>query len=172
MTDLPSRLAALTRALPSPADPHHAASLLALLRRLYDVGREDLPLGRLFEGHVDAAQIVKLPAALEFERAAGLTVTYGTTLYALRERGQLQPGETLAVLGAAGGTGLAAVELGKAMGARVIACASSDDKLAFARKHGRSRLADAFGRSGNDSHLALETQIHVALLCVRVSIRN
>jgi NADPH2:quinone reductase len=85
---------------------------------------------------VDAAQMVKLPPGLDLERAAGLTVTYGTTLYALRERAQLQEGETLAVLGAAGGTGLAATELGKVMGARVIACASSDDKLAFARAHG------------------------------------
>jgi NADPH:quinone reductase len=79
---------------------------------------------------------VKLPASLDFDRAAGLSVTYGTTYYALKNRAQLQPGETLAVLGAAGGTGLAAIELGKLMGARVIACASSDDKLAFARKHG------------------------------------
>jgi NADPH:quinone reductase len=85
---------------------------------------------------VAARQLVKLPEKLDFERAAGLTVTYGTTLYALRERAQLKPGETLVVLGASGGTGLAAIELGKMMGARVIACASSDEKLAFARDHG------------------------------------
>jgi NADPH:quinone reductase len=85
---------------------------------------------------VPAEQLVKLPEQLEFERAAGLTVTYGTTLYALRERAQLKPGETLAVLGASGGTGLATIELGKMMGARVIACASSEEKLAFARDHG------------------------------------
>ncbi len=85
---------------------------------------------------IAAAQLVKLPASLDFERAAGLTVTYGTSFYGLRERGQLKPGETLAVLGATGGVGLAAVELGKMMGARVIACASSDEKLAFARDHG------------------------------------
>ncbi len=85
---------------------------------------------------VEAGQLVKLPADLDFERAAGLTVTYGTTLYALRVRAELQPGETLAVLGASGGTGLAAIELGKVLGARVIACASSDGKLAFAREHG------------------------------------
>jgi NADPH2:quinone reductase len=70
---------------------------------------------------VNADNVVKLPAGLDFERAAGLTVTYATTLYALRERAQLQAGETLVVLGAAGGTGLAAIELGKVMGARVIA---------------------------------------------------
>jgi NADPH2:quinone reductase len=85
---------------------------------------------------IESHQLAKLPEGLDFERAAGLTVTYGTTLYALRERAQLKPGETLVVLGASGGTGLAAIELGKMMGARVIACASSDEKLAFARAHG------------------------------------
>jgi NADPH2:quinone reductase len=79
---------------------------------------------------------VKIPPELDFERAAGLTCTYGTSYYALRERGDLKRGETLAVLGAAGGTGLAAVELGKLLGAHVIACASSDEKLAFARERG------------------------------------
>ena len=85
---------------------------------------------------VPAQQLVKMPDALDFDRAAGLTVTYGTTLYALQERADLKSGETLVVLGASGGTGLAAIEIGKIMGARVIACASSDDKLAFARQHG------------------------------------
>ena len=63
-------------------------------------------------------------------------VTYGTSLHALANRAAIKPGETLAVLGAAGGVGLAAVEIGKLMGARVIACASSDDKIALALKHG------------------------------------
>jgi NADPH2:quinone reductase len=85
---------------------------------------------------VPADHLVKLPDALDFDRAAGLTVTYGTTLYALRVRGALKSGETLVVLGASGGTGLAAIEIGKIMGARVVACASSDEKLAFARQHG------------------------------------
>jgi NADPH:quinone reductase len=85
---------------------------------------------------VPAKQMVKIPEKLDFERAAGLTVTYGTTLYALRERAQLKSGETLAVLGASGGVGLAAIEIGKIMGARVIACASSAEKLDFARAHG------------------------------------
>jgi NADPH2:quinone reductase len=85
---------------------------------------------------IKAERLAKLPASLDFDRAAGLTVTYGTTVYALKDRAQLVPGETLAVLGAAGGTGLAAIELGKLMGARVIACASSADKLDFARRHG------------------------------------
>ena len=85
---------------------------------------------------VDAARLVKIPDGLDFDRAAGVCVTYGTTLHALKDRADIQPGETLAVLGASGGVGIAAVELGKIMGARVIACASSDDKLAFAREHG------------------------------------
>ncbi len=83
-----------------------------------------------------ATQLVKIPDNLDFDRAAGLTVTYATTLYGLRERGHLKAGETLVVLGASGGVGLAAIEIGKIMQARVIACASSDEKLAFARGHG------------------------------------
>ncbi|HUI94812.1 MAG TPA: NADPH:quinone oxidoreductase family protein [Xanthobacteraceae bacterium] len=85
---------------------------------------------------VAADRLVRLPDGLDFARAAGLIVTYGTTLHALEERAALRPGETLAVLGAAGGVGLAAVEIGKLMGARVIACASSAAKLAFAQQHG------------------------------------
>jgi NADPH:quinone reductase len=81
-------------------------------------------------------KLVAMPAGVDFDHAAGLTVTYGTTMHALSDRAKLKPGETLAVLGAAGGTGLSAVELGKLMGARVIACASSDEKVAFARRHG------------------------------------
>jgi NADPH:quinone reductase len=85
---------------------------------------------------IAAQRLVKMPAGLDADRGCGLIVTYGTSYYALKNRGNLKRGETLAVLGAAGGTGLAAVELGKLMGARVIACASSDDKLGFARQHG------------------------------------
>jgi NADPH:quinone reductase len=85
---------------------------------------------------VAAELLMQMPTGLDFDRAAGLTVTYGTSLHALKDRAQLKPGETLAVLGAAGGTGLSAVELGTLMGARVIACASSDDKIVFAKKHG------------------------------------
>ena len=88
------------------------------------------------------AQVIPIPASLDFDRAAGLCVTYGTSYYALKNRAGLQPGETLAVLGAAGGVGIAAVEIGKLMGARVIACASSADKLAFAREHGADETID------------------------------
>ncbi len=105
-----------------------------------------------------ARQLIKLPAQLDFDRAAGLCIAYGTSLYALRERAQLKAGETLAVLGASGGAGLAAVELGKLMGARVIACASSDEKLAFARAHGadetvnyaKENLRDALKQHGGE----------------------
>jgi NADPH2:quinone reductase len=85
---------------------------------------------------VKAETLVGIPDTLDFDRAAGLCVTYGTTLHALKDRARMKPGETLAVLGASGGVGLAAIEIGKLMGARVIACASSDDKLAFAKQHG------------------------------------
>jgi NADPH:quinone reductase len=83
-----------------------------------------------------AERLIPIPDALDFDRAAGLCVTYGTTLHALKDRARLKSGETLAILGASGGVGLAAVELGKLMGARVIACASSPEKIAFAQKHG------------------------------------
>jgi NADPH2:quinone reductase len=96
-------------------------------------------------------QLAKIPDTLDFERAAGLNVIYATTLYALRERADLKPGETLAVLGASGGTGLAAIELGKMMGARVIACASSDEKLAFARAHGADETVNYAGEDLRDA---------------------
>ena len=85
---------------------------------------------------VAAQRLFKLPDNVTFEKAAGLNVTYGTALHALKDRARLKAGESLAVLGAAGGTGLAAIEIGKLMGARVIACASSHDKIAFARESG------------------------------------
>ena len=83
-----------------------------------------------------ANSIVKIPDNLDFDRAAGIIIIYGTALHALEDRASPKPGETLAVLGAAGGTGLAACELGKLMGLKVIACASSDEKLEFAKAHG------------------------------------
>ena len=100
---------------------------------------------------LSAERLVPLPDGLDFDRAAGLTVTYGTSLYALKDRARLKTGETLAVLGASGGVGLAAVELGKIMGARVIACASSADKLAFAREHGADDGIDYAGEDLKDA---------------------
>ena len=81
---------------------------------------------------VPAASVIKIPDGMDFQTAAALIMTYGTSYYALKDRAQLQPGESLLVLGAAGGVGVAAVELGKAMGARVIAAASTNDKVQFA----------------------------------------
>jgi NADPH:quinone reductase len=78
----------------------------------------------------------KIPDAMPFDEAAALLMTYGTSQHALKDRAQLKSGETLLVLGAAGGVGLAAVELGKATGARVVAAASTAEKLALARDHG------------------------------------
>jgi NADPH2:quinone reductase len=101
---------------------------------------------------ISADRLIKIPDGLDFDRAAGVCITYGTTLHALKDRAALQPGETLAVLGASGGVGLAAVELGKIMGARVIACASSDDKLTFAKKHGAD---DAINYASEDLKEAL-----------------
>jgi len=88
----------------------------------------------------DAASVVALPEQMDFVTAAAFPITYATSFHALKDRGQLRSGETLLVLGAAGGVGLAAVEIGKIMGARVIACASSDEKLALAREHGADAL--------------------------------
>ena len=85
---------------------------------------------------VDAASVTLIPKAMDFPVAAALPMTYGTSLYSLKQRANLQPGETLLVLGAAGGVGLSAVEIGKAMGARVIAAASSEEKTKICLKHG------------------------------------
>ena len=80
--------------------------------------------------------VLPKPPALSFEAAAGITITYLTSYHALVQRANIQPGETLLVLGAAGGVGSTAVELGKALGATVIAAASSDDKLALCKELG------------------------------------
>jgi NADPH2:quinone reductase len=81
-------------------------------------------------------QVLRLPDGLDDRVASAFALTYGTSYHALKDRAALKAGETLLVLGAAGGVGLAAVEIGAAMGARVIAAASSDDKLVMAREHG------------------------------------
>ena len=86
----------------------------------------------------DVGTLIPMPEGMDYVTAAGFTMTYGTSHYALKQRGQLKAGETLLVLGAAGGVGLAAVELGALAGARVIAAASTDEKLAVCREHGAS----------------------------------
>jgi NADPH:quinone reductase len=88
----------------------------------------------------DAVNVLPLPPKMDFTTAACFPIVYATSLHALKDRAQLRAGETLLVLGAAGGVGLTAVEIGKIMGARVIAAASSEDKLALAREHGADAL--------------------------------
>ena len=89
---------------------------------------------------IDQTRLIPIPAKMDFVSAAAFMFTYGTSHYALKDRAQLAPGENLLVLGAAGGVGLAAVELGHVMGARVIAAASSDEKLAVCREHGADEV--------------------------------
>ena len=84
----------------------------------------------------DARRLLGVPAGMDFATAAAFGLTYATSEHALVDRGALKAGETLLVLGAAGGVGLAAIEIGRILGARVIACASTDDKLAVCREHG------------------------------------
>lgn len=94
------------------------------------------------EAIADAAAAVPIPDRMDWAIAGGFPIVYGTSHYALTRRGRLQPGETLLVLGAAGGVGLTAVEIGKELGARVIAAAGSAEKLAVAREHGAEELID------------------------------
>lgn len=91
---------------------------------------------------VPTTAAIRIPDKLSDQQAAGLFVTYGTAMHGLIQRGAIQTGETLAILGAAGGAGLAAVEIGALLGARVIACASSPEKLALAREHGAQEGLD------------------------------
>jgi NADPH2:quinone reductase len=85
---------------------------------------------------LDAARVLPIPPGMDDVTAAALLLTYGTMDHGLRDRGALAAGETVLVLGASGGIGIASIEIAKALGARVIACASSDDKLAACRAHG------------------------------------
>ena len=88
----------------------------------------------------DARRVIPIPDSMPYTDAANLVCAHGTAQHALKQRARLQPGETLLVLGAAGGTGLAAVQIGKAMGARVIAACSCAERLAIARKNGADEL--------------------------------
>ncbi|WP_273525693.1 NADPH:quinone oxidoreductase family protein [Pseudomonas sp.] len=99
---------------------------------------------------VPAYNVLPIPAQMDFATAAAFGMTYGTSMHALKQRGNLQPGETLLVLGAAGGVGLAAVEIGKAMGARVIAAASSAEKLDVAKQAGADELINYSAESLRD----------------------
>lgn len=106
-------------------------------------------------GCFPAARAVPLPDAMSFAEAAAFQVAYGTSHVALDHKARLQPGETLLVLGAAGGVGLTAVEIGKKMGARVIACARGADKLDVAKRAGADHLIDAATQDIRDTCRAL-----------------
>lgn len=106
-------------------------------------------------GVFPADRIVKLPDAMSMEDAAALQITYGTSHLALEYKARLKKGETLVVLGAAGGVGLTAVEIGKLMGARVIAVARGDEKLEIAKKAGADHVIDATHENLRDEIRAL-----------------
>jgi NADPH2:quinone reductase len=111
---------------------------------------------------VDEGRVAPIPDGMDFVTASAFVMAYGTSHYALVDRARLKAGETLVVLGAAGGVGLAAVEIGKVLGARVIACASADDKLEVCKEHGadavinyaredlKDRIKELTGGSGAD----------------------
>ncbi len=109
--------------------------------------------------NVEAAKAVKIPDAMPYEDAACFVFTYGTSHHALKDRAQLQKGETLLILGAAGGVGAAAIELGKAAGARVIAAVSSEDKAAFCRDIGADETLIYPREMDRDAQRALSTKI-------------
>lgn len=111
------------------------------------VGQRALAVLRFGGGYaeeiaINADAVVPIPDGMDFVTAAAFPVAYGTSHFALTHRGQLRAGETLLVLGAAGGVGLTAVEIGKELGARVIAAAGGPEKLAVAREHGADELID------------------------------
>lgn len=108
----------------------------------------------------EAARTNHVPDEMPFDEAAGFMLTYGTSHYALRDRANLQPGESLFILGAAGGVGAAAIELGKAMGARVVAGVSSEDKAAFAKDLGADEtIVYPTGALDRDAQKALANEI-------------
>src|SRR5262245_58441970 len=137
----------------TPVLPHSPGAEIAGTIEAVGPGVADLALGQRVVATIggngtrelvvtSAANAVPIPDGVSDEAAAGIPVTYGTALYGLKDRGRLKPGETVAVLGAAGGAGLAAVEIAKLMGGRVIAVASSTEKLAIARAHGAAEGVD------------------------------
>jgi len=102
----------------------------------------------------EAAKLIPIPGDIDFATAASFTLVFGTAHHALKDRAHIKPGETLLVLGAAGGVGLASVELGKLMGARVIAAASSDEKLEVCKQHGAD---DVINYTNEDLRVRVKT---------------
>lgn len=133
-----------------PASP--GGEIAGIVEALGD-GVTDLTIGQRVMAHVGgngcrerlavgAARAIPIPDGVSDDVAAGVSVTYGTAMHGFKDRAKLQPGESVAVLGAAGGAGLAAVEIAKLMGARVIAVASSEEKIALAMRHGADEGID------------------------------
>jgi NADPH:quinone reductase len=111
-----------------------------------------IPTGGYAEEVIASSEMVMpLPRGMDFKDAAGFPMIYGTSYHALKQRAQLKSGETLLVLGAAGGVGLSALQLGKLMGARVIAAASSDDKLALCKAQGADEVVNYSKESLKDA---------------------
>jgi NADPH2:quinone reductase len=111
--------------------------------------------GGFAEEYVASAEkVFRMPDNMSFEAGAGFIIGYGTAYFALKHRGGLQPGEALLVNGAAGGVGLAAIQVGKALGARVIACASTPDKIALASSYGADCCINYVSESVRDKALA------------------
>ena len=107
------------------------------------------------EVKLEVNRVLPIPDGMDFQTAAALLLTYGTMEHGLRDRGGVRPGETVLVLGASGGVGIASIEIAKALGARVIACASSDDKLAVCRKHGADAVINYVSEDLRDRIKAL-----------------
>jgi NADPH2:quinone reductase len=114
---------------------------------------------------VDVGKLQRIPDGMSDEDASGFLFTYGTCEHALVDRGELKAGETLLVLGASGGIGIAAIEIGVALGARVIACASSADKLAVCRQHGAAETIDYAHEDLRERIKALTTGKGVDVVC-------
>ena len=113
---------------------------------------------------IESRRLIKIPDAMPFDEAAAFIMTYGTSYYALKDRGHMKPGDSLLVLGAAGGVGLSAVELGKAMGARVVAAASSQEKVDLAIAHGAAEgVVYPTGPLDRDAQKALSNQFKEAV---------
>ncbi|WP_170413171.1 NADPH:quinone oxidoreductase family protein [Ruegeria atlantica] len=129
----------------------------------FEVGDRVLALtgygGFATQATVKAATAVKFPKTMPFEDAACFIFTYGTSYHALKDRAALQPGETLLVLGAAGGVGSAAIELGKAMGARVVAAVSSTEKADFCRQIGADETIIYSRQMDRDAQKAFSSEI-------------
>lgn len=112
--------------------------------------------------------VARIPDAVDYPSAAAFPLAYGTALEALKDRAQLQPGETVLVLGAAGGVGMAAVQLAKILGARVIACASSDERLETCRAHGADHLVNYESQDLRDAIRSLTNDRGVDVICDQI----